>query len=84
MKTFLTLVLTTPRRSRGRAVIAVALAFACASCTTVRPHERATLADPSMQFDEDPHAESMRRHAIDNREGSMGGSGVAGGGCGCN
>ena len=24
------------------------------------------------------------RHAIDNREGSYGGSGVAGGGCGCN
>ncbi|MBL8605700.1 MAG: DUF4266 domain-containing protein, partial [Myxococcales bacterium] len=24
------------------------------------------------------------RHAIDNREGSYGGAGVSGGGCGCN
>ena len=54
------------------------------SCVTVRPQERAVLADPVMQFEGDPIIASQLHHAIDNREGSFGGSGVAGGGCGCN
>ncbi len=54
------------------------------SCVTVRPQERAVLADPVMQFEGDPIIAAQLHHAIDNREGSFGGSGVAGGGCGCN
>jgi Domain of unknown function (DUF4266) len=53
-------------------------------CATVAPEHRAVLADPTMQFDIDAKHEAGMRHAIDNREGSMGGSGVQGGGCGCN
>jgi len=53
-------------------------------CVTVKPQERAVLADPVMQFEGDPKAAAQVRHAIDNREGSFGGSGVSGGGCGCN
>jgi hypothetical protein len=37
-----------------------------------------------MQFQGDPQATGQLRHAIDNREGSYGGGGVSGGGCGCN
>ncbi len=55
-----------------------------ASCVTVKPQQRAVLADPIMQFDGDPQAAAQLRHAIDNREGSYGGGGVSGGGCGCN
>jgi hypothetical protein len=55
-----------------------------AGCVTVAPQERAVLADPTMQFDGDKAHEAPLRHAIDNREGSMGGTGVSGGGCGCN
>lgn len=55
-----------------------------ASCVTVKPQQRALLADPIMQFDGDPQAAAQLRHAIDNREGSYGGGGVSGGGCGCN
>ena len=55
-----------------------------ASCVTVKPQQRAVLADPIMQFDGDPEAAAQLRHAIDNREGSYGGGGVSGGGCGCN
>jgi len=40
--------------------------------------------DPIMQFEGDPQASAQVRHAIENREGSYGGAGVAGGGCGCN
>ena len=51
---------------------------------TVKPQQRSVLADPIMQFEGDPQASQQLRHAIDNREGSFGGGGVAGGGCGCN
>jgi len=37
-----------------------------------------------MQFGAEAKHDAALRHAIDNREGSMGGTGVAGGGCGCN
>jgi hypothetical protein len=53
-------------------------------CVTVAPQQRAILADPTMQFGAPAAHEAPLRHAIDNREGSMGGHGVSGGGCGCN
>ena len=55
-----------------------------AGCATVAPEKRAILADPTMQFDAEGKHEAAFRHALENREGSMGGSGVQGGGCGCN
>jgi hypothetical protein len=63
------------------------LTFLClsiAGCATVAPQHRAILADPTMQFDGEPTHEAGTRHAVENREGSMGGTGVVGGGCGCN
>lgn len=60
------------------------LAAGSASCVTVKPTQRAVLSDPIMQFEGDPQASAQLRHAIDNREGSYGGGGVSGGGCGCN
>jgi len=62
----------------------LAAASLVAGCATVRPQDRATLADPTMQFEGDPQVAAQERHAIENREGSYGGSGVSGGGCGCN
>jgi Domain of unknown function (DUF4266) len=64
-------------------LLLLALLFATA-CVTVRPQQRAVLADPIMRFEGDPQAAAQLRHAIDNREGSYGGGGVSGGGCGCN
>ncbi len=63
--------------------LALFLLLSATGCVTVKPQERAVLADPSMQFDSDPQAAQVR-HAIENREGSYGGASVAGGGCGCN
>jgi hypothetical protein len=71
------------RKSFFLALLMIA-AMACTSCVTVRPQERAVLADPTMQFEGDPKATAPIQHAIENREGSYGGSGVSGGGCGCN
>jgi hypothetical protein len=71
------------RRGRILGLFVLVLALASASCVTVKPQERAILADPSMQFESDPQAAQVR-HAIENREGSYGGASVSGGGCGCN
>ncbi|WP_394839108.1 DUF4266 domain-containing protein [Pendulispora rubella] len=65
-------------------VVLLLLLVLAAGCATVKPQERALLADPIMQFDGDPLANPRVQHAIDNREGSHGGAGVSGGGCGCN
>ncbi len=60
------------------------LLAASAGCATVRPEQRAILADPTMQFDAKSADQAALDHALDNREGSTGGGSVRGGGCGCN
>jgi hypothetical protein len=60
------------------------LTVAGAGCATVRPEQRAILADPTMQFDAPSPEQSALDHTLDNREGSTGGGSVKGGGCGCN
>ena len=64
--------------------ISLALGAPALGCATVAPQQRAILADPTMQFDAEGKHDAALNHAIDNREGSMGGTGVSGGGCGCN
>jgi hypothetical protein len=76
------------RRGQGsrlpELLIFLFLSLSLAGCATVAPQQRAILADPTMQLDGDGKHEAPLRHAIENREGSMGGTGVSGGGCGCN
>ncbi|HTA91384.1 MAG TPA: DUF4266 domain-containing protein [Polyangiaceae bacterium] len=62
----------------------VLVALASAGCATVRPEQRAILADPTMQFDVQSADQAALDHALDNRQGSTGGGSVKGGGCGCN
>jgi hypothetical protein len=62
----------------------VVLLLGLSGCVTVRPEQRAVLADPTMQFDNDPGDGAARDHVLENREGSSGGTSVKGGGCGCN
>ncbi len=68
----------------SRAVVVAFAALFASGCVVVHAQQRAVLADPVMQFDGEPRAEAQRAHALENREGSFGGAGVAGGGCGCN
>jgi hypothetical protein len=65
-------------------LIALAVVAVSGGCATVKPQEHATLADPTMRFDDDARARAQLTHALDNREAAYGGNGVAGGGCGCN
>ena len=64
--------------------LGVGILLASAGCATVRPEQRAILADPTMQFDAQSADQAALDHALDNREGSTGGGSVRGGGCGCN
>lgn len=73
-------------RLPSRVLVALALlgCLATTACVTVRPEQRAVMADPTMQFDADPGDGAARDHVLENREGSSGGRSVKGGGCGCN
>ena len=65
-------------------LLTLASAAGLTGCVRVRPYEREYLSVPAM----DPQAEAVenafRQHWQGSREGSTGGFGAAGGGCGCN
>ena len=65
-------------------IFMVATALSGTACATVRPEQRAMLADPVMRFESEPTEQAARQHVLENREGSFGGGSVRGGGCGCN
>jgi hypothetical protein len=66
----------------------VATTMSAAGCGTarwtVKPHQRELLADRIMKLDGDGQERAADQHMLSNREGALGGSGTAGGGCGCN
>lgn len=62
-------------------LLVVALAPAC---VRVAPWQRGHLAAPIMAAAQDPDEEVLEQHFLQAREGSTGGFGEAGGGCGCN
>jgi uncharacterized protein (TIGR03382 family) len=73
------------RKRRTQATLALVVALACvASCVHVRPRERETLARRNMKFAPDPTEDELDLHMQEAREGSSGGYGSSGGGCGCN
>jgi hypothetical protein len=58
---------------------------ACSSIQPwVKPYERERLADPIMAFDPNPISSQYMDHVFEVRAAARGGSGAAGGGCGCN
>ncbi len=72
-------------RRRRRSQLALLLAIASlAGCVHVRPRQRATLAERKMVFAPDPQEDELDLHMQEAREGSSGGYGSSGGGCGCN
>jgi hypothetical protein len=60
------------------------LCVSALGCAAVQPYERETLARPDMTFDANPHLNAAEAHLASTREGSSGGFGSGGGGCGCN
>lgn len=72
-------------RARTITVVLSWLALIAASgCAPVKPWERGKLAKPKMQLDPSPESTQLQQHVFEYREGSSGGYGTVGGGCGCN
>ncbi|MGF1643850.1 MAG: DUF4266 domain-containing protein [Thiotrichales bacterium] len=63
--------------------VAIPLLTACAN-VGVAPWQRGTLAKPEMSLQADPLDLAIDDHIYFSKEGSSGGRGFAGGGCGCN
>lgn len=64
-------------------LISLLLLINC-SCVSVQPYQREILSKPVMQFDSEKSEAAAREHFLNSLEGSVGGFGVGGGGCGCN
>ena len=60
------------------------LLCALGGCETVKPWERGTLSKEDMQWDPDIMDSAVRKQTQYSKEASSGGTGAAGGGCGCN
>jgi hypothetical protein len=72
--------------SSSSLVVSLVLA-ACAlaaGCSHVHPWQREDLARRTMIADQEPGEARFDGHSRTSREGAGGGSGQAGGGCGCN
>lgn len=65
-------------------VVCIALLLASSSCVRVKPYQRELLAKRIMALDPSPEATLLEQHVYQYREGSAGGYGGSGGGCGCN
>jgi len=76
------------RRAARNGFIAVTAAAVLGACAMpepwVKPYERERLASPVMQVQRDALSAKHFEHVREVREGSRGGTGVQGGGCGCN
>jgi hypothetical protein len=66
----------------------LALLMGCCGCSIigkhVNPYEREILSLPGMALMDNPKEQTSMNHMFNAREGSVGGFGGAGGGCGCN
>ena len=57
---------------------------ACGSLVPVQAWEKGNLANAAMTFDGDALDSKLNEHVYFSKEAASGGSGVGGGGCGCN
>ena len=66
-------------------ICASVLLVGCTGVEEVKPWEKEALAKDIMQFEGvNPEVKKFEQHIYFSKEGSKGGYGVAGGGCGCN
>ena len=64
--------------------LVLAAAALATGCSHVKPWQREDLARRTMVADQEPGEARFDGHSRTSREGAGGGSGQAGGGCGCN
>lgn len=66
------------------AACVLAASAGCSAIKPVQPWERGALAKPAMLIEGDTLEARFNEHIYTSKEGASGGSGVGGGGCGCN
>lgn len=80
-------------KCRYKPMLLILCVFITSGCSTtgqifsiseVKPWERSTLAREDMQLVVDAMDQSVDDHIYFSKEASRGGSGIQGGGCGCN
>ncbi len=64
-------------------VLGLLCSAGCAQITPVAPWEKGTLARPEMRFGGDRLEAMFGEHVYSSKEAAAGGTGEAGGGCGC-
>ncbi len=62
----------------------LSLLSGCAEMGQVKPWEKNYLAKAEMRFDQDKLQAKNTEHIYTSKEAASGGTGVGGGGCGCN
>lgn len=66
------------------ALVAPVALGGCTSLPSVQPWEKGVLARPEMGFEGDRLDNAFTEHTYNSKEAASGGTGVGGGGCGCN
>ena len=71
---------------KNKLAFAIVIGLALGGCAIqkVQPWEKGNLAKSHMIFDADPLDIGFTEHTYFSKEAASGGSGVGGGGCGCN
>lgn len=73
--------------TKSRVLLIALASIMCSGCTIVpvKPWQKGTLASETMRFG-GPNSmiKKFDEHIYTSKEGSKGGGGVSGGGCGCN
>lgn len=72
------------RLARGALLAVSASIAACSAIQPVSPWEKGVLARPEMSFELDRLDTDYIEHTYSSKEAASGGTGVGGGGCGCN
>ena len=67
-----------------RLLMLIITATMLVGCAATSPWQREHLSKPVMQFDHNKEEAIAREHMLNTLEGSAGGFGIGGGGCGCN
>ena len=71
------------RRTAAYVVLALTAGALLSGCAAVKASERNYLADPIMERENHFSKQTLAQKFFSSREGSIGGAGGIGGGCGC-
>ena len=75
--------MTTTQKTIASALAVLAVCSILGGCAAVKASDRGYLADPIMEREDHFSKQTLAQKFFSSREGSIGGAGGIGGGCGC-